>query len=119
MRLESCKHLEDVRQAVELVQNFTVGQDFQDYSADAMLRSAVERQFEIIGEALNRLDKSDPATSAQISEKSQIVAFHNVLIHGYDKVDNQVVWNIVDQNLSTLHAEVLALLPEEEDEEDE
>ena len=74
MRLESCKHLEDVRQAVELVQNFTVGKDFQDYSADAMLRSAVERQFEIIGEALNRLDKSDPATSAQISEKSQIVA---------------------------------------------
>ncbi len=73
MRLESCKHLEDVRQAVELVQNFTVGKDFQDYSADAMLRSAVERQFEIIGEALNRLDKSDPATSAQISEKSQIV----------------------------------------------
>ena len=63
MRLESCKHLEDVRQAVELVQNFTVGKDFQDYSADAMLRSAVERQFEIIGEALNRLDKSDPATS--------------------------------------------------------
>ena len=100
MRLESCKHLEDVRQAVELVQNFTVGKDFQDYSANAMLRSAVEWQIEIIGEALNRLDKSDPATSAQISEKSQIVAFRNVLIHGYDKVDNQVVWNIVDQNLS-------------------
>jgi uncharacterized protein with HEPN domain len=111
MRLESCKHLEDIRQAVELIRSFTASRTFGDYTGDAMLRSAVERQFEIIGEALHRLDKSDAATAARISDKSRIIAFRNILIHGYNKVDDQVVWNIVEQNLPTLHAEVLALLP--------
>jgi uncharacterized protein with HEPN domain len=115
MRLESCKHLEDIRRAVELIQSFTSGKTIKDYAGDAMLRSAAERQFEIIGEALNRLDKTDPATAAQISDKSRIISFRNILIHGYDKVDDQVVWNIIEQNLPTLHAEVLGLLPEDDD----
>lgn len=114
MQLESCKHLEDIRQAAELIQSFTSDKTFEDYARDALLRSAVERQFEIIGEALNRLDKSDPPTAAQISDKSQIIAFRNILIHGYDKVDDQVVWNIVEQNLPTLRAEVMALLVEDD-----
>ncbi len=80
-----------------------------------MLRSAIERQFEIIGEALNRLDKSDRQVGDQISNKGQIIAFRNVLIHGYDRVDDRVVWNIVRQNLPTLHNEVVALLPHESD----
>ena len=115
MRPESCKHLEDIRQAAELIRSFASGKTLQDYRADAMLRSAVERQFEIIGEALNRLDKSDPATAAQISAKSPIISFRNILIHGYDIVDDQVVWNVVEQELPTLHTDVLALLPEDKD----
>ena len=116
MRLESCKHLEDIRLAAEWIQSFTSGKTFEDYTQDAMLRSAVERQFEIIGEALNRLDRTDPEAAAQISGKSQIISFRNILVHGYDKVDDRVVWNIVEQNIPTLHAEVLTLLPEEADE---
>ena len=115
MRLESCKHLEDIRQAAELIQSFTSGKTFQGYSSDLMLQSAVERQFEIIGEALNRLDKNDPTTGKRISQKSQIIAFRNILVHGYDKVDDQVVWNIVEQSLPKLYTEVLGLLPDEED----
>ena len=75
MRLESCKHLEDIRQAAELIQSFTLGKTFLDYGSEAMLRSAVERQFEIIGEALNRLDHDDAATASRISDKGRIIFF--------------------------------------------
>ncbi len=77
-----------------------------------MLRSAVERQFEIIGEALNRLGRFDEATASRISERKRIVAFRNILIHGYDLVDEQVVWDVVQKDLRGLRREVEMLLLE-------
>lgn len=110
MRLESKKLLEDIRQAAELILGFTAGKGFDDYAADALLRSGVERQFEIIGEALGRLAKADAATASQITDYQRVVAFRNVLIHGYHAVEDQVVWDIVQGNLPTLHQEVSGLL---------
>jgi uncharacterized protein with HEPN domain len=110
MQLESKKLLEDIRQAAELVLQFTADKTFDDYAADALLRSGVERQFEIIGEALGRLAKGDVATASQISEYQRIIAFRNVLIHGYHAVEDPVVWDIVQANLPTLHQEVSDLL---------
>ena len=71
---------------------FTSAKSFADYEADDFLRSAVERQFEIAGEALNQLSRLDAATAATIAELPRIVAFRNVLIHGYASVDNRIVW---------------------------
>lgn len=102
--------MEDVRQAAERIQQFTAGKLFADYDDDALLRSAVERQFEIIGEAVNRLAKFDANIAQGLPETPRIVAFRNILIHGYDVVDNHVVWDIVQYKLPQLHAHTVALL---------
>ena len=115
MQLESLRLLEDIRQAAELIRDFTGGRTLQDYTRDVMLRSAVERQFEIIGEALNRLARVDAATTSQIGDYQQIIAFRNVLIHRYDIVDDQVVWEAAQEELPTLHQKVEALLDQADD----
>ncbi|MEI6125867.1 MAG: HepT-like ribonuclease domain-containing protein [Pseudomonadota bacterium] len=110
MLLETKKLLEDARQAAVLILDFTRGKIFTDYDQDIFLRSAVERQFEIIGEALNRLFRSDPQTADYISSIKRIIGFRNVLSHGYDVVENTVVWDIIKNNVPTLHSEIETLL---------
>ncbi len=111
MRLEARKDLEDVRRAAELIGQFTYGRSWDDYAADAMLRSAVERQFGVIGEALRRLSGREPVVASRITHTRRIIAFRNILIHGYDVIDDRVVWDVVQQDLPALVAEVAGLLP--------
>lgn len=110
MRLETRKLLEDVRRATEFIGEFVAGKNLDDYEADPFLRSAVERQFEIVGEALNRLAKSDPAVADRISRVGRIISFRNALIHGYDLVDHEVVWDVIETHLPPLRDQVLSLL---------
>jgi len=114
MRLEALKLLEDVRQAADLIEDFVAGKNLDEYSSDPLLRSAVERQFQIIGEALNRLSRTDPSVAERISDTSRIIAFRNVLTHGYDLVDQPLVWGVIHTNLPALRDEVEALLAEGE-----
>jgi uncharacterized protein with HEPN domain len=113
MRLESKKYLFDINQAAGLLTDFTRGKSFADFQGDPMLRSAVERQFEIIGEALTKLAKVDQETAALISEHRRIIAFRNILIHGYAQIDDRLVWGVLDSKLPTLSQEVKKLLEEE------
>jgi len=110
MRLESKKILEDIRAAAANILDFTRGKNFDDYVRDQMLRSAVERQFEIIGEALNRLSKIDAQTVLKISYFDRIISFRNILIHGYDVVDSAVVWDVIQKDLPELHTEIKAMI---------
>ena len=110
MHADARKLLWDAAQAAGRINRFTAGKTFTDYQADEYFRSAVERQFEIIGEALSQLQRIDPATAARIPELPRIVAFRNVLIHGYASVDNRLVWGVVEANLSELTAAVGELL---------
>lgn len=110
MRLEAKKHLEDIRQAAEFLAQFVQGKTFSDYVKDPMLRSAVQRQFEIIGEALNRLFKTDYDVASEITDANKIIAFRNILIHAYDVVDERVVWDIIETKLTLLLQEVGRLL---------
>ncbi len=92
--------------------DFTSGKTLDDYRANAMLRSAVERQFEIIGEALAQLARLDEKIVARVSEHSRIIAFRNILIHGYADIDERLVWDIVQAKLPVLRQEIERLLNE-------
>lgn len=113
MQLESKKYLYDILQAARNLQHFSEGKVFQDYADDALLRSAVERQFEIIGEALRKLSKEDAATANQIDEFERIISFRNILIHGYTEVDDRLVWDILQTKLPVLLRKVESLLDED------
>lgn len=112
MRLETKKYLFDIVEAGKLLLQFSAGKTFEDYAADSLLRSAVERQLEIIGEALAQLVKSDPAIGSSITEYRRIIAFRNVLVHGYAQVDHRIVWDILNSKLGMLLREAQALLAE-------
>lgn len=112
MRLEAKTLLDDARRALARIGEFTAGKSFHDYASDVLLRSAVERQFEIIGEALNRLAKLDKDVVEQITDYRRIIAFRNILIHGYDVIENSVVWDIVQQHVPVLAQHVIQLLDE-------
>lgn len=112
MRLETRKYLYDIQRAADLLTEFTTEKTFTDYEHDAMLRAAVERQFEIIGEAMAQLAKIDEKVVAKIGHYQRIIAFRNILIHRYADVDDRLVWNVVETNLSTLVRDIKALLEE-------
>jgi len=109
---EVLSNLYDVAGACELLERFTAGKTFEEYAADPLLRSAVERQFEIAGEALRRAVEQDPSLAGEIADTARIVAFRNRLIHGYATLSTEVVWGVLEANLPTLHREVRALLRE-------
>jgi uncharacterized protein with HEPN domain len=74
------------------------------------VQSAVERQFEIIGEAINRLRRIEPILIDKIPHSLRIIAFRNILIHGYDVVENAIVWDVVRNNLAQLLGNVHQLI---------
>jgi uncharacterized protein with HEPN domain len=74
----------------------------EDYKKDRAFRSAVERELQIIGEAITQLDRISPQTAEKISEHRNIIGFRNVLVHGYDSLDPDTVWDVVENKLSEL-----------------
>jgi len=110
MKPKTPKLLEDIRDAAAFIREVVQGKTIDDYRADRILRQAIERNFEIIGEAVKRLDQHDPDTAARIGDYRQIIAFRNILIHGYDLVDHRLVWSTIEQQVPALLNDVAALL---------
>ena len=106
MRHEVEKYLYDIRNAASLLRDFTSGRSFEDYQDNVMLRAAVERQFEIVGEAVLQLAKIDEETASRITGYQRIIAFRNILIHGYADVHDQIVWGVVISDLPRLALEI-------------
>lgn len=110
MKPRSAKLLEDIRDAAGFIRDCVRGKTLDEYRAERMLRQAVERNFEIIGEALKRLTEHDPETGARIGDYRQIIGFRNVLIHGYDLVDHALVWSTIETRVPVLLKDVESLL---------
>lgn len=110
MRLEARKYLADIQVACNRIARFTQGKTFEDYRGDELLRSAVERQFGIVGEALARLAQDSPDVAAAIPDHPRIIGFRNILIHGYAAVDDRIVWGVIELHLGPLREAVADLL---------
>jgi uncharacterized protein with HEPN domain len=105
-------YLWDVLEASNDIQSFAVGQTLSSYAGNPMLQAAVERKFEIIGEALAQLKRHFPHLVSRVSNYDQIIAFRNRLIHGYSTVSDALVWDVVENGLPRLKQEADELLKE-------
>ncbi len=110
MKDEIRKNLIDILQAAEEIENFVSGIKFETYQTTPVIKRAVERDFEIIGEALNRIKNIDSELLEKISEHQRIIGFRNILIYGYDIVDEAIVWQAVTNHLPILIGEVKKIL---------
>ncbi len=102
------KYLFDILEAVNSIENYISNVDFIQYQKNKMVRRAVEREFEIIGEAMNAMLKAD--SSIKITSAERIIGMRNRVIHGYDKIDNGLVWGTLKKHLPVLKEEVSELL---------
>lgn len=110
MNFEVEKRLLDALSACEAIRQFVAGIEFPVYEADLLLRSAVERQFEIVGEALGRAVIAEPSLELRIPDLRRIVGLRNRIIHGYDSVDDEILWDIVQTKIPALETRLRELL---------
>lgn len=104
------KHLLDAADAAQAVLDFLGDTDGQGYAANRLLRSAVERQLTVLGEAARRALDEAPGLRAQLPDLAFAVGLRNRLVHGYDVVDHEVVYDTVRNDLPSLARELRAWL---------
>ena len=106
------KWIYDVKLAIDEIDSyFTDGKmDFFDYQNNIMLKRAVERDLEIIGEAMNRILKSDKSFEDKITEAKSIIGLRNQVIHAYDSVSDENIWSILINHLPVLKTEIKSLI---------
>ncbi len=107
-RVKEC--LQDVLEQAGEVLEFTKGMSCEAYLNDRKTQAAVERKFEIMGEALNRFHGADGELLEKIRDYRSIISFRNILAHGYDGIDNLVVWVVFENDLKNLIEDAYALL---------
>ena len=102
-------YLHDILSSIDSIIDY-LGEErnFSSFESNKLLRRAVERELEIIGEATNRLLKINP--NIDISNARRIVDLRNWVIHAYDNIDNVIIWGIVNKDLPLLRKQVLELI---------
>jgi uncharacterized protein with HEPN domain len=100
------KYVLDILTAAKDIQQFVGTMSFKEYHGNKLVKAAVERKFEVIGEALGRIARVAPDTAAAIREYEKIIAFRNIVIHGYDVVSDPIVWDVIENKLPALIEDV-------------
>jgi uncharacterized protein with HEPN domain len=104
------KLLVDALEAIEAAREFVANITLTAYAEDKMRRSAVERQLEILGEACSRLAKLEPSLADEVVNLKLAIDLRNRIIHGYDSVDDEIVYFTVQDDLDELRADLSKLL---------
>src|SRR5436190_17649570 len=102
MNVETKRRLLDALEACRAIQQFSTGIDYDVFLRDEMRQAALERKFEILGEALNRAEQSDPELADRLPELRRIIGMRNRIIHGYDAVDEEILWDAVQFKIPLL-----------------
>lgn len=106
------KYVYDILSSCDFLLDFVTGRTVDDYEQDRGFRSAVERELQIIGEAVMQLERLAPHLAARIPEHRNIIGFRHVLVHGYDSLRSVTVWNVIEEKLPSLTSEARKLLAE-------
>ncbi|MGA7158971.1 MAG: DUF86 domain-containing protein [Acidobacteriaceae bacterium] len=109
MQRDLCAYLQDVLDAGEAIQRFTSGITYEAFEADDLVRSAVERKFEIIGEALRQASDCFPGSVDSVPDLRDAVGQRNRIAHGYFAVDAKVLWDTLNDGLELLIREIEAI----------
>lgn len=104
--------LQDVLDASDRIARWASGRSFTEYQGDEILQSAIEPQFEIVGEALRNVDQQDATFRTLVLETGNIIGMRNSIAHGYFAVDDSVVWSAIVNYLPTVHARIEQILSE-------
>lgn len=112
MRPETVKLLIDILDAASEIREFTSGFDLAEYRIDSKCRAAVERKFEIMGEACTRIRDKDAIAFEKLPYGYQVIGLRNRVIHGYDSVDDAILWDVISSKLASFVAQVEALANE-------
>ena len=110
MKRDPRAFLSDVIEAGHAIQQAVDGINLDDYCNSRLIRSSVEREFTIIGEALSQLSRRDGDLFAQIDQAPQIISFRNTLTHEYVTINDQLVWGVIQNNLPVLLEQCTQLL---------
>ncbi len=109
MQLDVKKNLHDIITSIDSIEEFTAGiSSFSEFKTNKLVKRAVERELGIIGEAVNRIKKLDPALELQNARK--IIGLRNLVIHGYDKVDDAIIWGVIKKHLPNLKDQITGLM---------
>jgi len=104
------KFLGDMKLAAEFVVNTLADRTFEEFEQDLVLRYAAERELITLGEALSQLHRVSPGTAERMGQWQDIISFRNILVHGYDSLDVETVWDITQRHVPRLVTEIETLL---------